>query len=59
MRVAVLTLLSLLFLVAPALVEPGFSKKYERDYNILNPASRYTPDNSLIFIGLSIILCRI
>ena len=41
-------LLSLfLFAAAPALAEPGFSEKYERDYNISNPASRYVRDNSL------------
>lgn len=34
----------LLFSVTPALAEPGFSKKYERDFN---PASLYAPDNPL------------
>ena len=47
MRVVVLILLSLLFSVAHALGEPGFSEKYERDYNIFNPASRYAPENPL------------
>ena len=42
-----LLLLSLLISVTPALAEPGFSEKYERDYNIFNPASRYAPENPL------------
>jgi len=32
---------------APALADSGFSKKYERDYNIFNPLDRYRPDNPL------------
>ncbi|TKS58676.1 MAG: hypothetical protein EWM72_02837 [Nitrospira sp.] len=40
-------LLSLFFLTAPVLADPGFDEKYERDYNIFNPASRYAPDNPL------------
>jgi hypothetical protein len=47
MWVVFLLLLLLLFSVTPALAESGFSEKYERDYNILNPASRYAPDNPL------------
>lgn len=47
MRVVVLILLSLLILVTPTLAEPGFSEKYERDYNIFNPANRYAPENPL------------
>lgn len=31
----------------PALAEPGFSEKYERDYNIFNPANLFVPDNPL------------
>ena len=42
-----LLLLSLLISVTPALAEPGFSEKYERDYNIFNPASRHAPENAL------------
>ena len=47
MWVVFLLLLSLLISVTPALAEPGFSEKYERDYNIFNPASRYAPENLL------------
>ena len=36
-----------LLFASPALAEPGFSEKYERDYNIFNPASRYAPNNPL------------
>lgn len=45
MRTVFLLLLPLLFSVTPVLAEPGFSEKYERDYNIFNPASKYAPDN--------------
>jgi len=34
MRVVLLLLLLLLFSLTPAFAEPGFSEKYERDYNI-------------------------
>lgn len=27
------------------LCQESFSKQYERDYNIFNPASQYAPDN--------------
>ena len=37
----------LLLLSAPTSADPGFNEKYERDYNIFNPASRYAPDNPL------------
>ena len=47
MWVVFLLLLPLLFSVPPALAESGFSEKYERDYDIFNPASRYAPDNPL------------
>ena len=47
MLLVFLLLLSLLISVTPALAEPGFSEKYERDYNIFNPASRYAPENPL------------
>ena len=30
-----------------AFAEMGFDEKYERDYNIFNPATRYQPDNPL------------
>jgi hypothetical protein len=40
-------LLPLVFSITPALSDPGFDEKYERDYNIFNPASRYAPDNPL------------
>ena len=42
-----LLLLPLPLSVTPAFAEPGFSEKYERDYNIFNPASKYAPDNPL------------
>ena len=47
MWVVFLLLLPLVFSVTPALAESGFSGKYQRDYNIFNPASRYAPDNPL------------
>ena len=47
MWVVFLLLLPLFLSVTPAFAEPGFSEKYERDYNIFNPASRYAPDNPL------------
>ncbi len=31
----------------PALADPGFDEKYERDYNIFNPIKQYQPDNPL------------
>jgi len=37
MRVVLIFLLLLLFSATRALAEPGFSEKYERDYNIFNP----------------------
>ena len=40
-------LLGFLFLAAPAFAEPGFSEKYERDYNIFTPINQYRPDNPL------------
>ena len=30
-----------------AWAETGFDEKYERDYNIFNPANQYAPDNPL------------
>jgi hypothetical protein len=30
-----------------AMAEPGFDSRYERDYNIFNPANVYAPDNPL------------
>lgn len=47
MWVVVLHLLLLFVCVTPAFAEPGISEKYERDYNIFNPASKYAPDNPL------------
>jgi hypothetical protein len=43
----VVWLFGLFLFTAPASAEPGFSEKYERDYNIFNPANRYQPDNPL------------
>ncbi len=40
-------LLSLALFTAPALADPGFDEKYERDYNIFNPINQYRPDNPL------------
>ena len=45
MVVVVLLLLPLLFSVTPAFAEQGFDPKYERDYNIFNPANQYDPQN--------------
>ena len=36
-----------LIFASPALAQPGFSEKYERDYNIFNPVNRYAPENPL------------
>jgi len=50
-RLAVRTLFILLlvplFSITPALAEPGFSEKYERDSNIFNPLNQYRADNPL------------
>ncbi len=43
----VLWFLGLFLLASPALAEPGFSEKYERNYNIFNPINQYQPDNPL------------
>ena len=31
----------------PALADPGFSEKYERDDHIVNPSNQYRPDSPL------------
>ena len=43
----VIPLLEFLLFALPVFAEPGFSEKYERDYNIFNLANRYAPDNQL------------
>jgi hypothetical protein len=40
-------LLIVLFSAAPVGAEIGFDPRYERDYNIFNPATQYQPDNPL------------
>lgn len=47
MAVVFLHFLSLLFSATLVFADPGFNEKYERDYNIFNPASKYAPDNPL------------
>jgi len=42
-----LWLFGLFLFTAPVFAEPGFDEKYERDYNIFNPANQYQPDNPL------------
>lgn len=42
-----LVLIASLLAVSPSFAEQNFSKQYERDYNIFNPASQYVPDNPL------------
>lgn len=42
-----LVLMALFLAVTPSFAEQNFSEKYERDYNIFNPASQYAPDNPL------------
>ena len=42
-----LWVLGILLFAVPVSVESGFDEKYERDYNIFNPANRYTLDNPL------------
>ena len=37
----------ILFGIPVAKAEAGFDPRYERDYNIFNPANRYAPDNPL------------
>ena len=39
--------IGLILVESPAYAEFGFDEKYERDYNIFNPASKYAPDNPL------------
>jgi hypothetical protein len=46
MQIAMLVLL-LLGSGTRVFAEPGFSEKYERDYNIFNPLNQYRPDNPL------------
>jgi len=43
----ILVLIVLLLVVTPSFAEQNFSERYERDYNIFNPASAYAPDNPL------------
>lgn len=43
MGIASFLLLPLIFSIPVALADSGFDGKYERDYNIFNPASRYNP----------------
>ncbi|THJ20055.1 MAG: hypothetical protein CAF44_012630 [Nitrospira sp. CG24D] len=43
----ILVLLASLLVVTPSFSEQTLSEKYERDYNIFNPASQYAPDNPL------------
>lgn len=40
-------LLGFFLFAIPASADPGFSEKYESDYNIFNPIHRYWPDNPL------------
>jgi hypothetical protein len=47
MLILFLFLLPLFFSITPALADPRFDEKYERDYNIFNPASKYVPDTLL------------
>lgn len=47
MRIVFFLLRPLIFSIPFALADSGFSEKYERDYNIFNPASQYAPDTSL------------
>lgn len=47
MLIVFLLLLPLFFSITSALADPGFDEKYERNYNIFNPASKYAPDNPL------------
>ena len=43
----ILFLMALLLVATPSFAEQSFDEKYERDYNIFNPASQYAPDNPL------------
>lgn len=47
MAVIFLLFQSLLFSGIPVRADPGFDQRYERDYNIFNPASKHAPDNPL------------
>ena len=40
-------LLLIVLSTAHASAEPGFSQKYERDYNIFTPTNQFRPDNPL------------
>ena len=42
-----LCLVAVLSVPASTIGETGFDPKYERDYNIFNPANQYRPDNPL------------
>ena len=43
----ILILMALLLVAAPSFADQSFSEQYKRDYNIINPASQYAPDNPL------------
>jgi hypothetical protein len=47
MKAPALILLFVLGIAAPVGAAMGFDSKYERDYNIFNPATQYQPDNPL------------
>lgn len=47
MRDRMLIVMMLLMWVATSEAEMGFDPRYERDYNIFNPADRYQADNPL------------
>ena len=46
-RLAIMWFLVFFLFAVPTLADPGFDEKYERDYNIFNPANQYRPDNPL------------
>lgn len=47
MRNIALVTIMLILPVATSHAESGFDPRYERDYNIFNPANRYVSDNPL------------
>lgn len=47
MREKTLLVVSLLLWASVSHAEMGFDQRYERDYNIFNPANQYASDNPL------------
>ena len=47
MKYSMLIATMLCMWITPSYAETGFDSRYERDYNIFNPAMQYQPNNPL------------